>query len=262
MSLVDRTLLLAVAGSRAQGMHVADSDVDLRGVAVPTVAALLGYRTRWEQADQAGEMDVYLDLLTDEERAAAQHAKVEGTVYALAKFVRLATACNPNILEVLFCRPDELRIQTPLGARLRAERDGFLSARAKETFGGYALQQLKRIEAGRGRPLDPESRPRDRIVAAHGYDTKHAAHLIRLLRMGREVVETGQVHVWRGGRDADELRAIRGGAWSYDALMAEAQAEMAALDAVTAPAVPEAPDHDALDALVIDLHRRALAGER
>ena len=57
------------------------------------------------------------------------------------------------------------------------------------------------------------------LEAAHGYDTKHGAHLVRLLRMGREIVETGSVHVWRGDRDADELLAIRAGAWSYDRLM-------------------------------------------
>lgn len=50
-----------------------------------------------------------------------------------------------------------------------------------------------------------------------GYDTKHAMHLVRLLRMGAEALETGILNVKRP--DAEELLAIRNGAWSYDELV-------------------------------------------
>jgi len=45
------------------------------------------------------------------------------------------------------------------------------------------------------------------LEAKFGFDTKHAMHLIRLLRMAREILETGVVHVKRP--DAEELSAIR-----------------------------------------------------
>ncbi len=51
-----------------------------------------------------------------------------------------------------------------------------------------------------------------------GYDTKHAMHLVRLLRMAREILKTGEVLVKRP--DAEELLAIRGGAWTYEDLLA------------------------------------------
>ena len=47
-----------------------------------------------------------------------------------------------------------------------------------------------------------------------GYDTKHAMHLVRLLRMGVEILRDGEVVVKRP--DAEELLEIRNGAWSYD----------------------------------------------
>lgn len=55
---------------------------------------------------------------------------------------------------------------------------------------------------------------RSELEAKHGYDTKHAMHLVRLLRMGVEILTTGQVLVKRP--DAEELLSIRHGAWSYE----------------------------------------------
>jgi len=49
-----------------------------------------------------------------------------------------------------------------------------------------------------------------------GYDTKHACHLVRLLRCGVELLETGSLSVDRRGIDADELKFIRSGGWSFE----------------------------------------------
>jgi uncharacterized protein len=63
---------------------------------------------------------------------------------------------------------------------------------------------------------------RAELESRHGYDTKHAMHLIRLMRMGLEILETGELLVRRP--DAEELTAIRDGALSYDELMEAATA--------------------------------------
>lgn len=55
---------------------------------------------------------------------------------------------------------------------------------------------------------------RGELEEQHGYDTKHAMHLVRLLRMGKEALEEGVIHVKR--HDARELLDIRNGAWSYE----------------------------------------------
>jgi len=49
-----------------------------------------------------------------------------------------------------------------------------------------------------------------------GYDCKHAMHLVRLLRMGEEILRTGQVNVDRTNIDAEELKEIREGSWDFD----------------------------------------------
>lgn len=50
-----------------------------------------------------------------------------------------------------------------------------------------------------------------------GFDSKHGAHLVRLLRMGAEILSTGKVNVDRTEIDAEELKAIRyDGIWTYD----------------------------------------------
>ena len=50
-----------------------------------------------------------------------------------------------------------------------------------------------------------------------GFDGKHAAHLIRLLRMAEEVLTQHRVNVKRP--DAQELLAIRNGAWSLEQII-------------------------------------------
>jgi len=64
---------------------------------------------------------------------------------------------------------------------------------------------------------------RAELEAKHSFDTKHAMHLVRLMRMCREILTEGVVRVKRP--DAEELLAIRDGAWSYDQLMEWAETQ-------------------------------------
>jgi len=98
---------------------------------------------------------------------------------------------------------------------------------------------------------------RAELERAYGYDTKHAQHLVRLLRMGIEILETGQVHVRRP--DAAELLAIRDGAWSYDELLAavdelETRVELAAKNS----RLPADPDEVSLNQLCVELIEEVL----
>jgi predicted nucleotidyltransferase len=96
---------------------------------------------------------------------------------------------------------------------------------------------------------------RAELERKHGYDTKHAAHLIRLMRMGLEVLLEGELRVRRP--DAEELRAIRDGALTYDALIEEAtQLEARMKASLETSSLPEDIDRDRIDALamgVLDL---------
>jgi predicted nucleotidyltransferase len=95
------------------------------------------------------------------------------------------------------------------------------------------------------------------LEAKHGFDTKHAMHLVRLMRMCREILETGKVIVKR--LDADELLAIRGGAWSYDRLREWSASEDAKLEELAkVSALPKAPDIEAIDRVCVELISEAI----
>jgi predicted nucleotidyltransferase len=85
-----------------------------------------------------------------------------------------------------------------------------------------------------------------------GFDTKHASHLVRLLRMAREILEEGVVRVKRP--DAEELLAIRRGAWSYEQIVEFAEKEDEALiDVVKNCSLPKVPDMNFFDDMVRDI---------
>jgi uncharacterized protein len=103
---------------------------------------------------------------------------------------------------------------------------------------------------------DERNPARARLEAHFGYDTKHAMHLVRLMRTGLELLESGELRVKR--LDAAELRAIRDGALSYDDVVAEAERLEARMHAgAGASPLPADVDHAALDALLLELVRRA-----
>lgn len=363
---VPHTHLLVLAGSRSMGTHTDDSDVDVRGVVLPVGAALYGLDP-FEQADDDATIARFLPHLTPDEQRISAHTKLEGSLHDLRKTIRLALDANPATLEMLWARDREVRLETPIGAELRAHRALFTTAKLRHTLGGYAAAQLKRIRTHRGwllqPPAAPPSRadfdlpehsllPSDQIAAAeaairkqvdtweidghglddaakvalraeitstlaeigvaagdlwepaarrlglddnlitvldrerryqaahnhwrsylswkahrnraradleasYGYDTKHAMHLVRLLRMAEEVLTDGQLHVWRGDRDADELRAIRAGAWPWEQVEAWSEAAMARV-AVAPTSLPARADRAEADALVVRLTEAAL----
>lgn len=93
---------------------------------------------------------------------------------------------------------------------------------------------------------------RAELEAKYGFDSKHAMHLVRLLRMCREILTTKEVHVRRP--DAAELLEIRNGAWTYEQLIEWAEREDLELEKVSEQStLPKGPDMHAIDRLCINL---------
>jgi hypothetical protein len=299
--LPTHTIFLTRAGSHAYGLATPESDLDVRGVAIPPKEYFLGFAQRFEQAEATDP-----DLI----------------IYDIRKFFMLATAGNPSIVELLWTEEEDHLLLTTLGQRLLAQRSLFLSRKVKQTFSGYATAQLKRIKTHRRWLLQPLTQKPTRTefglpetsllskdilgaitaleetaaadlaaVPAHvmglyrqerayynalrdwqqyehwkahrnpkraaleiklGFDGKHASHLVRLMRMCREILETGRVVVKRP--DREELLAIRNGAWSYDQLLDWSEREDQALDDVVQHSpLPRTPDTHALDQLCISI---------
>lgn len=64
---------------------------------------------------------------------------------------------------------------------------------------------------------------RAELERKYGYDTKNAMHLVRLIRLGEEILKTGEVNIDRTCIDAEELRYIRDGGWPYEKIEKYAQ---------------------------------------
>lgn len=178
--LTDRTILLTVAGSRAYGMHTEDSDLDIKGVFIPPLKYYFG-TSRIEQIDSKEMMQKYVHSLPQDLLAVKNKNGMEGVVFEVRRFLDLAAGANPNILDVLFCREEDVILQTPEGRFLRKERNRFLTKKCLQTFIGYAAAQAKRIETHRKWLLDPpdheptreefglpkrDAYPQDQVMAA------------------------------------------------------------------------------------------------
>lgn len=93
---------------------------------------------------------------------------------------------------------------------------------------------------------------RAELEARHGYDTKHGMHLVRLMRMALEIIGEQRVLVRRP--DAGELLAIRGGAWSYDRLMAWAEeTERRLAEIALTSTLRKEPDREAIDGILVGI---------
>jgi len=336
--LPNRTIYLCTAGSHSYGTNIESSDVDIRGVCIPPKEYFLGFLHKFEQAESKEPYDA--------------------VVYDIRKFFKLAAACNPNIIELLFTDPMDWVIPNPFDSAISPwieiihHRDLFLSKKARYTFSGYAVSQLNRIKTHRRWLLNPPAKKPERLdyglsphqatidkedmaliesqirrvsdtlggegftkdkvqenedelvvsvatklnlskdlfpliiaerryraashewdqfmkwkdernpvrsalEAKYGYDTKHASHLVRLMRMCTEIMETGVVHVKRP--DAEELKAIRGGSWTYDELMEWAVKQDTELDETYKQStLRNSPDLDKIDVLLVSVVERFL----
>lgn len=127
--LKNRIILLTTGGSYAYGTNIATdehvSDFDLRGIYLNSPEEIL-------------TMDCH-------EKPVENH-ELDVTIYPLAQIVKLLINANPNTIELLGTKEEHLFIITEEGCMLRDNANLFLSKRAYASFGGYAIQQLRRLE--------------------------------------------------------------------------------------------------------------------
>lgn len=117
-------ILLTLGGSHAYGTNVETSDLDVRGCALNTKEELL----------LGKDFEQVVDYETDT------------TIYSFTKLVHLLTNINPNTIEILGCKPEHYIYLSPIGKELLEHKDVFLSKHCIHTFGGYAYDQLRRLD--------------------------------------------------------------------------------------------------------------------
>lgn len=127
---------------------------------------------------------------------------------------------------------------------------------AREPYRDWSIQKLKtRYNDLRG-VSGYMGEKRRKNVERFGYDVKHGAHAIRLLRMGAEFLRTGSFNVDRTGIDAEELKDIKRGLWPLERVQAESERQFAeAEDAFNSSRLPERPDREKAETLLVGILR-------
>lgn len=130
--LGDNIVLLAYGGSIAYGTNIETSDTDIRGIAINSADEILLGRD-FEQVE---------DKATDTK------------IYSFNKMIKLLSSANPNIIEILGCKPEHYLKITDIGQLILDNKDIFLSKVVVHSFGGYAHSQLRKLDNKSARSLN------------------------------------------------------------------------------------------------------------
>lgn len=205
--LSEWNILCGYRGSIAHGMYTPPSeptsidDKDVMAVCVPPIEYYFGLK----EYHSGGTREIKRD-------------EWDVVVYEARKFIRLLAQGNPNVLMLLWLERNHYLNISDAGRILIDNRDVFVGRHVYKSFTGYAYGQLHRMThmAFEGHMGEK----RKALVGKFGYDTKNAAHLIRLLRMGIEFLKDGYLYVCRHS-DGPQLLEIKRGEWTLEQVKSE-----------------------------------------
>lgn len=213
-------ILKGVCGSVAHGLAHEDSDEDMHGVfSWPT-------RAFWSLSKPAESI-----VRTDPDEA----------YHELEKFLKLATGCNPQVLELLWLG-EYTELEYGWGQDLIGLQRAVLSAkRVQDAYMGYADSQFKKLNE-RGETFSSSTRNRT---------FKHAKHMFRLMEQGRHLYETGELLVKVGDPDwyLEEMPNM-----SLDQIKDEFRRQFDDFRG-SKTALPDRPDMDAVNNYIHDYRR-------
>lgn len=220
----DNIILEGVTGSTAYGLATENSDVDIKGVYLLPTSQILSLRF-------------------NPQKTTKDHVDPDWVYHEVGKFMKLVISGNPTVTELLYL--NDYTVMTPIGQKLIDNRDLFLSTHAVEdAYRGYALSQAKRLNNRTEQGLD-------------GYDSalkkrfaKHTRHCFRLLLQARQLLETGTLQVRVTPEEREWLFNM--GEQDVDTVVQkfmEMDAEFENVKSV----LPDEPNWDALDALLLDI---------
>ena len=120
-SIGHKILFRAIVGSHAYGTNVEGSDIDIKGIFIQSPESVLeeGYKPQIEVSKD----EVY---------------------YELGRFVDLVVGGNPTMLELLYAPSDTVIQFDSILSPLWEHRDKLLSKQLRWSFGGYAIDQIKK----------------------------------------------------------------------------------------------------------------------
>lgn len=118
-----KTIFKAIVGSQAYGTAIPTSDIDYKGIYCQDVRDLIGFDYK-EQIEYSKDH----------------------TEYEIRRFLQLAQSANPTILELLFSPEDCILQSSPAYELLAMNKQKFLTTACANSFGGYAIAQIKKAK--------------------------------------------------------------------------------------------------------------------
>jgi hypothetical protein len=236
----DGLILRSVVGSTVHGLAIEGTDDrDEMGVCIEPPERVFGLQ----------HFDHYIKR-DQPEGVRSQPGDLDLVIYSLRKFVGLATAGNPSILNLLFAPP---LFCNSFGQRLLDAAPLFASRAAGPRFLGYLKQQRERLLGTRGQMRVT----RTELIEKYGFDTKYAMHMVRLGFQGREFLTTGKIGL---GLDAPTVemaycRKVREGKVEFGQIIEVTESlERDIMQLLTTSPLPRVPDFKKIDRLLVDLY--------
>ena len=121
--LGDNIILLGLSGSHAYGVNREGSDLDIRGIA----------------------LNSRKEILLSRDFGQVVSKETDTVIYSFNKMIGLLTKCNPNVIELMYLKPEHYLHISPEGQIILDNKDAFLSKKAIGSFLGYASQQLYKM---------------------------------------------------------------------------------------------------------------------
>lgn len=145
--LKDKIVLLTFGGSIAYGLDTPESDIDIRGIVMPSVSDLLGVGYLYNDEEKSNKRLIFgkegFEQVTD--------IPTDTTIYTLNKIIGLLYKSNPNTIEILGGHPDSYALVSKYGQMLLDNKEIFLSKLAYGSFAGYARAQFQRLKNAIGK---------------------------------------------------------------------------------------------------------------
>jgi predicted nucleotidyltransferase len=235
-----------IMGSVAYGVSSDTSDLDLYGWAIPPKddvfphlrGEIPGFGSPRPQFQQFQEHHI-----RDPDAVGGRGRTYDLAIYGIVKFFNLAMQNNPNIIDSLFTPVNCVVHSTRVGDAVRENRKLFLHRGAWSKFKNYAYAQLHKLATKL-----PQGQ-RAELVAEHGFDTKFAYHVVRLILEVEQILLEGDIDLQR---DNEQLKAIRRGDWTADYLREWFSAKQSELEAIYARSkLPAAPDEARIRSLLL-----------
>ena len=165
------------------------------------------------------------------------------TIYNIVDFFNLCMNCNPNMLDYLHVPDNCVLHSTVIGGLVRQSRHLFLSKLCWIKFKSYSYSQLKKM-----RTKKAEGK-RVKLIENHGYDTKFAYNVVRLLGECQQLLTTGDMDLQQ---DKERLKAIRNGEWTMEQIGEFFTAQEKVLEELyNSSTLPYSPREEEIKALLV-----------